>query len=104
MTDIDAAILDYVTGELVLFQLKWQDFDSSNLRIQRSKAKNFVDKVEAWGPAVSSWIDDHGLARLCEVLKLKLPAGNLPVTIWLGASAGPMPDSAALAMLLARRF
>ncbi len=102
VTDIDAAILDYVTGELVLFQLKWQDFDSSNLRIQRSKAKNFVDKVEAWGAAVSSWIDDHGLARLCDVLKLKLPAGQLPVTIrlWgvgrssarfrsLGYTAGP---------------
>ncbi len=102
VTDIDAAILDYVTGDLVLFQLKWQDFDSSNLKTQRSKAKNFVEKVEAWGAAVSSWIDDHGVARLCEVLKLKLPSGKLPPTIrlWgvgrsnarfrsLGYAAGP---------------
>lgn len=83
VTDIDAAILDYVTGELVLFQLKWQDFNSSNLRTQRSKAKNFVEKVEAWGAAVSSWIDEHGIERLSEVLKLKLPSGKLPVLIRL---------------------
>jgi hypothetical protein len=102
VTDIDAAILDYVTGDLVLFQLKWQDFDSSSLKTQRSKAKNFVEKVEAWGTAVSSWIDDHGIARLCQVLKLKLPSGKLPPTIrlWgvgrsnarfrsLGYAAGP---------------
>lgn len=83
VTDVDSAILDYITGELVLFQLKWQDFDSSNLKIQRSKAKNFVDKVEAWGAAVSDWIDEHGIERLCQVLKLKLPSGKLPVTIRL---------------------
>jgi hypothetical protein len=83
VTDVDAAILDYITGELVLFQLKWQDFDSSNLKIQRSKAKNFVDKVEAWGAAVSDWIDEHGVERLCQALKLKLPSGKLPVTIRL---------------------
>lgn len=74
VTDIDAAILDYITGELVLFQLKWQDFNSSGLKTQRSKAKNFVQKVEVWGEAVSSWIDEHGVERLCEVLKLKLPS------------------------------
>lgn len=83
VTDVDAAILDYITGELVLFQLKWQDFASSNLKIQRSKAKNFVDKVEAWGAAVSDWINEHGVERLCQVLKLKLPSGRLPTTIRL---------------------
>ena len=83
VTDIDAAILDYITGDLVLIQLKWQDFDSSTLKTQRSKAKNFVEKVEAWGSAVSSWIDEHGVAALCQVLKLKLPAGKLPPTIRL---------------------
>ena len=84
VTDIDAAILDYATGDLVLFQLKWQDFNSSNLRIQRSKAKNFVDKVEAWGAAVSDWIDANGVEGLCQVLKLKLPSGKLPpvVRLW----------------------
>jgi len=83
VTDADAAILDYITGELVLFQLKWQDFGSSNLKVQRSKAKNFVDKVEAWGAAVSDWVDEHGVERLCQVLKLKLPSGKLPVMIRL---------------------
>ncbi|MFN7107006.1 MAG: hypothetical protein ACK4MY_02185 [Brevundimonas sp.] len=107
MTDVDAAILDYITGEIVLFQLKWQDFDSSNLKKQRSKAKNFVDKVEAWGAAVSEWIDEHGAERLCQVLKLKLPNGKLPLTIRLWGlgrsnarfrSLGYAPGSTVLAL------
>lgn len=83
ITDIDAALFDYVTGELVLFQLKWQDFASSNLRTQRSKAKNFVESVENWGRQVTSWLEEHGVPELCRALKVKLPAGELPRTVRL---------------------
>ena len=38
ITDIDAAVFDVTTGELGLFQLKWQDFSSSDVAKQRSKA------------------------------------------------------------------
>lgn len=72
ITDIDAAIFDKATGELVLFQLKWQDFTSSNVRIQRSKAKNFSDQVQGWVKKVTSWIDEFGVLTLCQVLKIKL--------------------------------
>ncbi len=54
VTDIDAAISDNVTEELVLFQLKWQDFSSSTVRVQRSKAKNFVTQVGKWGEGGSA--------------------------------------------------
>jgi hypothetical protein len=76
VTDIDAAILDNATGDLVLFQLKWQDFTSSSVRTQRSKAKNFRDEVQGWAKKTASWIDQFGVHALCQALKLKLPAGT----------------------------
>ena len=59
VTDIDAAIFDNGTGDLVLFQLKWQDFTTSIVRTQRSKAKNFTEQVEGWA---KKW----GASRLAE--------------------------------------
>ncbi|MUO79746.1 hypothetical protein GOZ80_08070 [Agrobacterium vitis] len=71
VTDIDAAIFDNATGELVLFQLKWQDFTSSSVRTQRSKAKNFSDQVQGWAGKVVPWINQFGVAGLCRALKIK---------------------------------
>ncbi|MEN5169433.1 hypothetical protein ABE444_07695 [Brevundimonas pondensis] len=85
VTDIDAAIFDNVTEELVLFQLKWQDFSTSSVRVQRSKAKNFVNQVGAWGEKVTSWLDEFGVAALCKSLKLRLPSGELPTLVRLWA-------------------
>lgn len=70
VTDLDAAILDRATGDLVLFQLKWQDFTSSSVKVQRSKAKNFRDQVQTWAQKTRSWIDEHGVPALCRALKL----------------------------------
>ena len=83
VTDIDAAVFDWLTGELVLFQLKWQDFSSTNIRSQKSKAKNFAGGVASWGEKVTAWIDEHGVARLCQALQIKLPAGAAPSIIRL---------------------
>lgn len=78
VTDIDAAIFDNATGELVLFQLKWQDFTSSSVRTQRSKAKNFSDQVQDWAEKVMSWINQFGAAALCRAFKIKPPDGTEP--------------------------
>ena len=75
VTDIDAAIFDAATGCLVLFQLKWQDFTSSNVRTQRSKAKNFSNQVQTWTRKTVSWIDQFGVPELCRALKIKPPEG-----------------------------
>lgn len=83
VTDIDAAIFDWVSGELVLFQLKWQDFASANIRTQKSKAKNFVHGVESWADKVTGWINEHGVSTLCQSLQIKLPAGAAPSAIRL---------------------
>lgn len=78
VTDIDAAIFDTVTGDLVLFQLKWQDFTSSSVKTQRSKAKNFTDQVRTWTKKTTLWIDQFGIPALCRALKIKMPDGTEP--------------------------
>lgn len=85
VTDIDAAIFDNATRELVIFQLKWQDFNTSNVRSQRSKAKNFVDQVETWGKKTSLWIDQFGINALCKSLKIRVPSGEPPIFVRLWA-------------------
>lgn len=83
VTDIDAAVYDGATGDLLLFQLKWQDFTSSNVKSQRSKAKNFTEQVREWAEAISGWLDDFGTAALCQALKIKLRAGTVPRSVRL---------------------
>ena len=78
-TDIDAAIFDWTSGELAIFQLKWQDFATGEIRQQRSKAKNFVERVDKWTAAVRSWIDVEGLDALRKALRIKA-ASSIPIT------------------------
>jgi hypothetical protein len=76
VTDIDAAVFDRTTGTLALFQLKWQDFDSNDVRRQRSKAKNFVEQVDAWARETQGWTNEYGAVALCQTLRLKLDEGR----------------------------
>jgi hypothetical protein len=85
VTDIDAAIFDNAMGDLVLFQLKWQDFTSNSVRIQRSKAKNFCDQVQEWTKKIAYWINRFGVPALCQALKIKLPTGAEPRHVRLTA-------------------
>ena len=70
VTDIDAAIFDVTTGDLALFQLKWQSFDTNDVRSQRSKAKNFVEQIDRWTQAVESWLKDFGWTALGKLLRI----------------------------------
>ena len=85
ITDIDAAILDITSGELALFQLKWQDFGSNVLSKIRSKAKNFVEQVGSWSEKTRSWIDEFGVRALCKSLQIKLTARQEIKTVLLFA-------------------
>jgi hypothetical protein len=71
VTDIDTAIYDTLTGHLALFQLKWQDFTTHDIRKQRSRAKNFVDQVDDWTTRVANWIVEFGHEGLCRALGLQ---------------------------------
>lgn len=56
LTDVDAAILDRTSGDLALFQIKWQDWSTNDVRELRSKASNFVREIEKWATRVCEWI------------------------------------------------
>jgi hypothetical protein len=88
ITDIDAAILDIVTGELALFQLKWQDFSSNDVTKQRSKAKNFIEKVDAWATSVQDWLAEFGAGALKRSLRIKSSTDVTQVRLFaIGRSA-----------------
>lgn len=85
VTDIDAAILDTTTGEVALFQLKWQDFATSAVKSQVSKARNYNREVDRWAQKVEIWIKQFGGAALCRNLRFKSPPGFEPSAIHLFA-------------------
>jgi len=72
VTDIDAAVLDHATGELALFQIKWQDFFHNDVRALRSKSKNLVNELDDWAERVNDWILNNSTERLCQSLRLKM--------------------------------
>ncbi len=79
LTDIDAAIFDTLTGELALFQIKWQDYYSNDVRKLRSKASNLSKELDEWAEKVTLWIDKRGVSKLTKTLRLKLRK-NTPIS------------------------
>lgn len=70
-TDVDAAILDRTSGDLALFQLKWQDFATNDIRALHSKAKNFVREVDEWASRVSKWISSKSVIDVQNTFRIK---------------------------------
>lgn len=85
LTDIDAAIFDRATGELALFQLKWQDYDTDNVRQRASRAKNFADEVDTWGNTVGAWLLSEGPLGIAQAMRLNAKKGELPTSCFLFA-------------------
>jgi hypothetical protein len=71
LTDIDAAVYDRLTGDVGLFQLKWQDYSTNDVRQLRSKATNLSAELMDWSGKVKSWIQEHGISALNQSLRLK---------------------------------
>lgn len=72
LTDVDAAIYDRLTGDVGLFQLKWQDYSTNNVRQLHSKAANLSAELTDWCSKVSSWIEENGVSALDKSLRLSL--------------------------------
>ncbi|RST26238.1 hypothetical protein [Chryseobacterium lacus] len=70
ITDIDAVIYDNVTGELALFQIKWQDYHLNDVKKLRSKASNLTKELEEWTKKVYEWISSQGVDRLAHNLRV----------------------------------
>ena len=71
LTDIDAAIYDRLTGDVGIFQLKWQDYSTNDVRQLRSKAANLSAELTDWSSKVMSWIEENGVSALDKSLRLK---------------------------------
>jgi len=71
LTDIDAIVYDRLTGDVGLFQLKWQDYSTNDIRQLRSKAANLAAELFDWSGKVRSWIQEYGVSALDKSLRLK---------------------------------
>lgn len=70
-TDVDAVVYDRISGELALFQIKWQDLATQDVRELRSKAKNFTTGVSRWAVGVKGWAGGANERRIQQSLRLK---------------------------------
>jgi hypothetical protein len=70
-TDIDFAAYDSDTGEVGLFQLKWQQPVDADDGIRRSAGKNLTDTSNRWVKAVLDWLDKYGVHELGSRLGLR---------------------------------
>lgn len=71
ITDIDAAAIDYETGEIALFQLKWQDHTSLSPKTLISKSNNYTLEVTQWINKVSLWIENSSETEIASLLGIK---------------------------------
>jgi len=79
ITDIDAAVLDITSGELALFQIKWQDYFTNDVKKLSSKFKNLVKGIDLWSEKVELWIATNGTNKLLQALRIKVPKSK-PIT------------------------
>jgi len=70
-TDIDATVIDKFTGEIALFQLKWQDPADYSSFTLRSKASNFYIQTEKWLTVVRKWLENCDEAELASKMGIK---------------------------------
>lgn len=85
LTDIDAVIYDRLTGDVGLFQLKWQDYSTNDVRQLRSKATNLAAELMDWSGKVKSWIEENGISALDNSLRLKQKRGEAARSVLLFA-------------------
>lgn len=71
LTDIDAAVYDRLTGDVGIFQLKWQDYSTNDVRQLRSKAANLSAELTDWSGKIMSWVEENGVSALNKSLRLK---------------------------------
>lgn len=85
ITDIDAVVFDTLTGELALFQIKWQDFFYNDVKQLRSKASNLIRELDEWTEKTNKWLDVHTNDELMTYLKLSPVNGKSITTVRLFA-------------------
>jgi len=90
LTDIDAAVFDRTNGELALFQIKWQDYSTNDIRELRSKASNLASEVDNWADRVMEWIQQNPPKEVAQALRLKLKGPQRISSVFLFAVSRSM--------------
>lgn len=85
LTDIDAAVFDKTNGELALFQLKWQDYSTNDIRELRSKTSNLASEVDNWAASVLEWIKENSPEDVAQALRLRLKGPQRITSLFLFA-------------------
>lgn len=67
LTDIDAAIFDYESNTIYLFQLKWFDVFGLSLKQRKSKLNNLLH-ANKWVNDVWLWASKHDLKKVVRLL------------------------------------
>ena len=67
-TDIDAIIVDKTSGEIALFQLKWQSHTFISTRKLSSKSSNYNKETKRWIDCVRLWISSSTEAEISSLL------------------------------------
>ncbi len=69
LTDIDACVIDKETGDIGLFQLKWQDLPYSSNRSLLSKRSNFERTVNQWIDDIQQWLANSDEKTIADILR-----------------------------------
>jgi|GEM_PF-2825765 len=77
LTDIDAIVIDVTTGDVALFELKWQEPVGLEEIERRNKCKNLHFEISKWSNAVSTFIHDKGIKELANQLGLQCAAHRI---------------------------
>ena len=70
-TDIDAAIVCKTTGEIGLFQLKWQSNHNNSPFQLKSKSTNYQNEAQRWIQTVQDWIESCTESEIASCLGVK---------------------------------
>jgi hypothetical protein len=93
-TDIDFAVYDDISGQVMLVQLKWQQPVGVDTRARRSAAKNLIEEGNRWIAAVRGWLDRNGVDELSRRLGMKFKANPQVVILVLARYEALFPSLA----------
>lgn len=85
LTDIDAAVFDRTNGELAIFQIKWQDYSTNDIRELRSKTSNLASEVDGWAERVMEWIWENPPNDVAQAFRIKLKGPQRITSVFLFA-------------------
>ena len=72
LTDIDAVVIDKKTGEIALFQLKWQDPADYSPFTLKSKRSNYYSAAEKWLEIIEKWLSNSADEDIASKLGVKV--------------------------------